>query len=101
MIALVLVAVANRQLVTVKLLPDPIAEALGLGYEVTLPHFIILIVAVLIGLLLGYLIEWIRERKHRKAVDVKSRELSRLESEVARIKKKSGEEDDEILALLN
>ena len=40
-------------------------------------------------------------RKHRKAVDVKSRELSRLESEVARIKKKSGEEDDEILALLN
>lgn len=101
MIALVLVAVANRQLVTVKLLPDPIADALGLGYQVTLPHFIILIVAVIVGLLLGYLIEWLRERKHRKAVDVKSRQLSRLESEVEQLKKKTGEEDDEILALLN
>ncbi len=101
MIGIVLVAVANREFVTLKLLPDPIADVLGMPYSVTLPLFIVLLAAVLIGLLLGYLIEWLRERKHRKEVNIKSRELSKLESEVQRMKKKSGEEDDEILALLN
>lgn len=101
MVGLVLVAVANRELVTVKLLPDQIADILGLSYAVTLPLFIILLAAILVGLLLGYLIEWIRERKHRREVSVKARELSRLESEVARMKKKTGDEDDEVLALLN
>ena len=101
MIGIVLVALANRELVTIKLLPGPIDEIVGMTQSVTLPLFIILIAAVLVGLLLGYVIEWVRERKHRREVNVKARELSKLETEVQRMKKKSGEEDDEILALLN
>lgn len=101
MLAIVLVAVANRELVTVKLLPDPISEVLGLTYAVTLPLFIILLAAVLIGLLLGYLIEWIRERKHRREVTIKARELSKLETEIQKMKKDSGSQEDDVLALLN
>lgn len=101
MIAVVLVAVANRATVTLKFLPDPIADIFGLHYQVTLPLFLVILAAVLIGLLVGYLLEWVRERKHRREVTVKKRELSKLETEVANMKKKTGEDEDEILALLN
>lgn len=101
MLAVVLVAVANRDLVTLQMLPGPLADVLGLHYQITLPLFIILLAAVMVGLLLGYLLEYIRERKHRKEIGVKRRELNKLENEVANLRKKTGEEEDEILALLN
>lgn len=101
MVALVLVAVANRELVTVGLLPDGMKFILPFEASVTLPLFVIILASVLVGLLLGYLLEYLRERKHRRAVTQKTREVSKLESEVEKLRRKTGEGEDDVLALLN
>jgi len=104
LIGIVLVAVANRTMMTFNLLPAQLAELaanFNIPTEFTLPTFAVLLLAVGMGLLLGYILEWLRERKHRKAVGQSKRELSRLESEIAAIRKKTGEGEDDVLALLN
>ncbi len=101
MIGVVLLALANRAPVTVQLLPEQLQQFLPFQAEITLPLFFILIGAILVGLLLGYLIEYLRERKYRVATKVTQREKRALEHEVAELKKKTNTEEDEVLALLN
>lgn len=101
LIGIVLVAVANRSMVTLHLLPEPLVPLVGFNTEITLPLFLVILGAIVVGLLVGYLLEWIRERKHRRAVVEKDRQVSKLESEVASLRKKSGEGQDDVLALLN
>lgn len=101
LIGIVLVAVANREFVTFQLLPEPLVPLVNFPTEISLPLFVILLLAVGVGLLLGYILEWLRERKHRKVVGQSKREVSRLESEVANLRKKTGEGQDDVLALLN
>ena len=101
LIGIVLVAVANRAAVTVQLLPEQLAGMVSFPTQYTLPLYVILILAIAVGLLIGYILEWLRERKHRRAVGQTKREVSRLESEVANLRKKTGEGEDDVLALLN
>ncbi len=101
LIGIVLVAVANREMVTLQLLPDQLVPMVNFPTEITLPLFVILLGAVGIGLLVGYILEWLRERKHRRAVGQSKRQVSRLESEVEALRKKTGEGQDDVLALLN
>ena len=101
MIAIVLVAVANRGAVTVQLLPEQLAQFVDFQTAVTLPMFVILLAAIAVGLVIGYILEWLRERKHRRAVGQSKRDVSRLESEVANLRQKTGEGQDDVLALLN
>lgn len=101
LVGIVLVAVANNDFVTVQLLPTPLAEMVTFPTEITLPLFAVLLLAIGVGLLIGYILEWLRERKHRRAVGQTKREVSRLESEVANLRKKTGEGEDDVLALLN
>ena len=101
LVGIVLVAVANRGMATVQLLPEPLVPLVDFQTAITLPLFVILLLAVGVGLLLGYILEWLRERKHRRAVGQTKREVSRLESEVANLRKKTGEGEDDVLALLN
>ena len=101
LIGLVLVGVANRESVVLKLVPEPLMPLLPFEGTISLPLYAVILAAISVGLVLGYLFEYPRERKIRKTVGQKSRQVSRLESEVAALKKKSGHEDDEILALLN
>lgn len=101
LILIVIVAVANRDMASVQLLPAQLADVLNFNYQITLPLFVIILGSMLLGLLLGYFVEWFRERKHRRAVTVKERELTKLESEVQSLRKKTGEGQDDVLALLN
>lgn len=101
LVGIVLVAMANNEFVTVQLLPQPLAEMATFPTQITLPLFVVLLLAVGVGLLIGYILEWLRERKHRRAVGQSKREVSRLESEVANLRKKTGEGQDDVLALLN
>lgn len=104
LIAVVLVALANKEMVTVKLLPDVLAEQVQpfLPFEptLTLPLFGAIICAILVGLLLGYLIEYLREGKHRSAKRSVEREKRAVEQELEALKKKTRTEEDEILELL-
>jgi len=101
LIGIVLISVANRDMTTVHLLPEQLADFAPFLTSITLPLYVVLILAIGVGLILGYILEWLRERKHRRAVGQNKREVSRLESEIANLRKKTGEGEDDVLALLN
>jgi uncharacterized integral membrane protein len=99
MAALVLLALANRAVVTVAALPDGLPFAGALHMQV--PLFAVIFAAIGIGLLLGYVLEYFREHKYRRQAAVKNREAAALASEVAKLKKSNGSDEDDVLALLN
>lgn len=99
MIAIVMVAVANKDAVSVKVMPPGLDSIWQ--WSVSLPLFFVILASVLFGLLLGYVLEWVRERRHRRDAAQRRREVGRLEQEVAELRKSSGQERDEILAILN
>ena len=98
-IALITVSIANRGALTIKLLPDELAQLLGFRWDITLPAFVILLGAVLIGVLLGFVWEWVRERKFRVEANVQRKERERLEREV-KIVAPTTESGDYVLSLL-
>ena len=51
-------------------------------------------------MVLGYLLEWLREHKHRRRASQKAREAARLNREVERLRKETGRPEDDVLALL-
>jgi len=99
-LVLLLVAVANREAVTLRLIPQELAEVLGRNFEVSLPLFIVILGGVVVGLLVGFVWEWLREHKHRRDAQQGRRAVSQLEREVKSLKKTTNPEQDEVLALL-
>jgi len=99
MAALVLVALANREAVSVSLLPTELPYAAELTRDV--PLFAVIFAAIAVGLLLGYFMEYFREHKYRRQAAVKNREAAALSAEVAALKKSNGSDEDDVLALLN
>jgi len=99
MAVLVLVALANRGAVNVALLPEGLPFAGAFSREV--PMFVVIFAAIAVGLLLGYFLEYFREHKYRRKAAVKNREAAQLVAEVAALKKSSGSDKDDVLALLN
>ena len=99
-IGLVIIALANRGPMTLKLLPDELSRLVGVQSEMTLPIFIVILGAVLAGLALGFVWEWLREHKHRATAVAERRERERLEKEVRKVAPPAKQGDD-ILAILD
>ncbi|MEQ9694730.1 LapA family protein [Shimia sp. SDUM112013] len=100
-IALISVAIANLQPVQLVLLPDALAELFGFNKSVTLPLFVVILGSVVVGLLIGFVWEWLREHKHRSEKVKTQKELKQTQREVRRLKGKQNEKKDEVLALLD
>ena len=99
---LLTVALANRAPVMVRLLPDDMAALTGLTWAMELPLFLIILGGILAGVLIGFVWEWVREHGHRATASRKSREVTRLERELAVLKDSSSvPPKDEVLALLD
>lgn len=99
-LALVAVALANRGLVTLKVLPDEIAGLFAVNPTVELPLFAVIFGGILAGILVGFIWEWLREYKFRAEASSNAREVRKLEREVDRLKGKQNEGKDDVLALL-
>lgn len=99
-LALVLVALANRQTVEVNLLPAELASFFALTPAYTVPLFVIMFGGILAGLVIGFIWEWIREAKERAAAARQQREMAKLWAEIKRLKGEKHEGKDEVLALL-
>ena len=100
-LGLVTVALANRVPVTVRLLPDDLGMFLGLTWSAELPLFLVIFGGIVAGLLIGFLWEWFREHKHRAVASKKSREVTRLERELAVMRDATTPPpQDDVLALL-
>lgn len=101
-LVLVVLALANRGAVTLQLLPDEIAGWTGLpNVPVELPLFMVIFGGVVLGLLIGFIWEWLREHRHRAEASRERRARTKLEREMADLKGKSGQPDDDVLALLD
>lgn len=101
-ICLITVALANREAVTLNLLPADLAELIRYPAElnsISLPLFVVIFAGLLGGLLLGFVWEWLREHKHRAEAVSQRREKEKLAREVAKMKKDASN-GDEVLALL-
>ncbi|MGB0900764.1 DUF1049 domain-containing protein [Halocynthiibacter sp.] len=100
-VLLITVALANRALVSLHLLPQELSEVLGLSTEpLQLPLFVIVVGGIVAGLVIGFIWEWLREMKFRGTAS----KAAKLQKEVDQLRaatpaEKGGQADD-VLALL-
>lgn len=100
-VALISVALANRAIVSLKVLPDEVAGWFAVNPTVNLPLFLVILGSIVAGLLVGFVWEWIREYGERAEKARLARETRRLEREVARLKGERHSGKDDVLALLD
>ncbi|CDZ44045.1 lipopolysaccharide assembly protein LapA domain-containing protein [Neorhizobium galegae] len=77
-IVLIVLAVANRQIVTLAL--NPFRPEDGM-LAVSAPFFLFLFLALLIGMFIGSFVTWWSQGKHRKQARVEAREAVRWQNE--------------------
>lgn len=100
LLALVFLFFANNEPVSLNLMPDILANAMGLRNEWTVPLFIVVVGALLVGIVVGYVLEWLREHRFRAEAKTQRREANRLNQEVAAMKGRKGDSQDDVLAIL-
>lgn len=99
-IVFVSVSLANRAMVDLKLMPEAIAELVGMNFQISLPLFVVGLGGIGVGLALGYVLEYLREHKHRREARLQKGEARKLAREVKKLKTQKNEGKDEVLALL-
>ncbi|MFD2740843.1 lipopolysaccharide assembly protein LapA domain-containing protein [Sulfitobacter aestuarii] len=100
-LALISVALANRAVVPLKILPTEVSGWFALNPQIELPLFIVILASLLAGLLVGFVWEWIREHGERAEKARLARERRRLEREVARLRGEKHQGKDDVLVLLD
>ena len=100
-LAIISVALANRAIVSLQLLPAEISGWFAVNPSMQMPLFLVILGSVVAGLLVGFVWEWIREHGQRADAAKQAREMRRLEREVARLKGEKHEGTDEVLVLLD
>lgn len=105
-IVLVLLAMANRQVVTLHLVPQELADYAvtyaGMNPNIDLPLYIVIFAGILLGVAVGFFWEWLREMTIRSEAAEKGREVRRLERENRRLRADRPEnKGDDVLALLD
>lgn len=100
-VALIAVALANRTVVTLKVLPDEITGLFAVNPSINIPLFAVIFGGIIAGLLVGFIWEWFREHAMRVEASKSSWNVRRLEREIARMKGQSADSQDDVLALLD
>ncbi len=101
-LCLILIGLANRDMVTVRAMPEALSELLGLSPDIQLPLFVVIFLGVGLGLMIGFLWEWVREHRMRADARGKAREVDALRREVNQLRGAAAgaKDDDDVLALL-
>ena len=100
-VALVAVALANRTMVSLQVLPAEVSGLFAMNPSVELPLFAVILGSILTGLLVGFVWEWIREYAERAEAAKTAREMRRLQREIDKLKAEKHEGKDDVLALLD
>lgn len=99
-IVLIVISMANRDPLTVRLLPDELSRLAGLNFETTLPTYVIILGAMLVGVALGFVWEWVREHKHRATASTEAKARKKLEGQMREVAP-TQEAGDDVLAILD
>ena len=86
-IVIIAFAVANRQIVTVSL--DPFSSEHPAS-SLTLPLFALILVLLIVGVVIVGVAAWLRQAKWRRVARRLEREVEQLRSEVASLRRSSG-----------
>lgn len=106
-IVLIFIALANRDLITVSLLPGGLAPVFGGQWSMTMPVFLALFLAMIFGLIVGLVWEWLREAGHRAEARARAQQIERLSRELDALRRARPDAppparapEDEVLAIL-
>jgi len=100
-ILLMTVAVANRSVVTLTLLPVELGVLFGVNKSVETPLFVVILCGIVAGLLIGFCWEWLREYKLRAEGHRSARQVNKLQRQMRKLQVEKYDEKDEVLALLD
>lgn len=95
---IIMLVIANRETVTVELLPPELGFVSDWSQQV--PLAVVMIVMATGGFAIGWLWEWLREQRTRSVARDRRRKIAVLEREVDSLRKDNGVEEDDVLALL-
>jgi len=101
-LCLILIGLANRDMVTVRAMPEALGDLLGISPDMQLPLFVVIFIGVGVGLMIGFLWEWVREHRIRADARGKAREVESLKREVDQLRgaAATAKGEDDVLALL-
>lgn len=101
-LCLIIVGLANRDAVTLRAMPEPLAQLLGVPADISLPLFVVIFLGVGAGLVIGFMWEWLREYHIRADARGKTRQVETLRREVDQLRGAAAgaTSKDDVLALL-
>ena len=98
---LVTVALANRQMIELKLLPNALSDVMGMQERMVMPLYAVIFGGIVAGIVIGFVWEWLREHRIRRDAERRRREVNRLARENDRLRAEKHEGEDDVLALLD
>jgi uncharacterized integral membrane protein len=98
-VLLILFSLANRDIATIFLFPE---EFSFIKYNpiIQLPLFVVFFSGAIFGVMIGFVLEWIREYKLRAESHRKTRQIKGIQRQLQQLKDEKYENQDEVLALL-
>lgn len=99
-LCLIVVGLANRGIVTLRLMPGRLGDLLGLSPDIEVPLFVVIFIGVAAGLFIGFFWEWVREGRMRADARAKGREVAQLRREMELLRDADGDGKDDVLQLL-
>lgn len=100
-LVLVVLALANRNIVELHLLPAAVGDFIGQDWTLRLPLFLVIFGGILAGVLLGFVWEWLRARRTRVSGQAAQKQLRKIERAAAKTGTAADKPRDEVLALLD
>ena len=102
-VGLVMIAVANKDPVSLYLIPQGLDIWMGLDQHdpIQVSLFIVVLGGFGAGLLAGYVFEWLREARHRAEAKTQRRAAKQLAREVQTLKGRNNDGKDDVLALVD
>ena len=96
---LFLLSLANNGKVTMYFMPESLSSFLGIKIALNIPLFLVFFSGIFIGLVTGFLWEWLREYKFRVEANKYQKRLFKAENELLELHSRENKKDD-VLALL-
>ena len=98
-IILVVISLANSENVSIYFLPTDLSSLMGTTISINIPLFLVFFSGIFIGLVIGFVWEWLREYKFRVEANLNEKRLSGSEIELSEMHAKDNKGDD-VLTLL-
>ena len=98
-VILIVFALANRDIATISLFPEEF-NFIGFNFYIPLPLFVVFFSGAIFGVMVGFVLEWIREYKLRAESYRKTRQIKGIQRQLQQLKDEKYENQDEVLALL-